>query len=418
MRGREEIYQKALAAREAAWVLATLPRTVKDRALNDMASALIDNSEAILEANGKDVDQAKASGASKAFLDRLLLTPKRIEDMAKGLRDVASLPDPVGEVVATWTRPNGLRLEKVRVPFGVIAIIYEARPNVTADAAGLALKSGNAVILRGSSTTLASNKAIVSTLVSALGPSGVPAGSVQLIESPGHEVVGDLLKRRDLIDVVIPRGGAGLINMVVENSRIPVIETGVGNCHVFVDSSADIEMARDIVINAKCQRPAVCNAMETLLVHEAIAPALLPDLGEKLRERGVELRACPRAKEYLPYAKDATESDWETEFLDLILAVKVVKDVGEAISHIRRYGTKHSEAIVTRDEKNARRFMDEVDAAAVYVNASTRFTDGGEFGFGAEMGISTQKLHARGPIGLPELTTIKYKVYGQGHVRA
>lgn len=412
-----EISQKTRLAQEASWALATASTEAKNRALNSMADALIDNSATILAANGEDMEKARASGASKAFLDRLLLTQKRIEDMSKGLRDVAALPDPVGEVVSSWTRPNGLRIEKVRVPFGVIAIIYEARPNVTADAAGLALKSGNAVILRGSSSTLSSNREIVKVLTTALKGSEVSKEAIQLVESPGHDAVSELLKRRDRIDVVIPRGGAGLINAVIGNSRIPVIETGVGNCHVFVDTSADIDMAENIVINAKCQRPAVCNAMETLLVHEAIAPRLLPGLGAKLHELGVELRACPKAKQYLPGALDATESDWETEFLDLILAVKVVRDVDEAIEHIRRYGTKHSEAIVTKDEKAAQKFLNEVDAAAVYVNASTRFTDGGEFGFGAEMGISTQKLHARGPLGLPELTTIKYKIYGQGQVR-
>ncbi|HHV62754.1 MAG TPA: glutamate-5-semialdehyde dehydrogenase [Firmicutes bacterium] len=412
-----ELIEKAKLAKDASYKLGLVDTVTKNKAIEAMASALLEASGEILEANRRDVELARSEGASPAFIDRLSLNEKRIASMAEGLRDVAKLPDPVGEVIASWTRPNGLRIEKVRVPLGVIAIIYEARPNVTSDAVGLTLKSGNSVILKGGSSALNSNAAIVKILDKAARESGIPAGAINFIESTERESVYQLLKLREYIDVVIPRGGAGLINMVVENSTVPVIETGTGNCHVYVDASADVDMAREIIVNAKTQRPAVCNAAETLLVHEDIAARFLPEAGEALSARGVELRACPRAMKYLPGAKAATEDDWGTEFLDLILAVKVVSSLDEAIDHIQRYGTRHSEAIVTRDERNAREFLDRVDAAAVYVNASTRFTDGGEFGFGAEIGISTQKLHARGPMGLPELTSIKYKVYGNGQVR-
>ncbi|NPV53258.1 MAG: glutamate-5-semialdehyde dehydrogenase [Firmicutes bacterium] len=412
-----ELVEKARLARAASYELGLIDTGTKNRALESMAEALLDASGEILNANRRDVEAARSGGANPAFIDRLSLNEKRIRGMAEGLRDVVKLPDPVGEVVASWTRPNGLRIEKVRVPLGVVAIIYEARPNVTSDAVGLTLKSGNSVILKGGSSAINSNAAIVEVLDRAARESGIPAGAINFIESTERDSVHRLLKLREYIDVVIPRGGAGLINMVVENSTIPVIETGTGNCHVYVDESADIDMARDIIVNAKTQRPAVCNAAETLLVHKDIAASFLPEAGKALSTRGVELRACPRAMSYLPGAKAATEEDWGTEFLDLVLAVKVVSSLDEAIEHIQRYGTRHSEAIVTRDEGNAREFLDRVDAAAVYVNASTRFTDGGEFGFGAEIGISTQKLHARGPMGLPELTSIKYKVYGNGQIR-
>lgn len=414
----DQVLEHARRAKEASYEIGELLSETKNRALFMMAEALETDAEEILEANVEDLKRAEAEGATKAFIDRLALNKARIGQMAEGLRNVASLPDPVGEVVDSWTRPNGLRIEKVRVPLGVIGIIYEARPNVTADAAGLALKSGNAVILKGGSSALGSNLAIVRSMQRALQSCGITPHAIELIESTDRQAVTALLRMREYVDVVIPRGGAGLIKAVVENSTIPVIETGVGNCHVFVDETADLSMAEEIVVNAKCQRPAVCNAMETLLVHSKIAPDFLPRVGKTLTSRGVELRACPNARNYLPEAKPATEEDWATEFLDLILAVKVVGSLDEALEHIRKYGTKHSEAIVTRDEVNARKFLDSVDAAAVYVNASTRFTDGGEFGFGAEMGISTQKLHARGPMGLPELTSIKYKIYGNGQIRS
>ncbi|RDV84306.1 glutamate-5-semialdehyde dehydrogenase [Ammonifex thiophilus] len=413
----EEVVAKARRAKEAARRLAYLPTTVKDKALMAMADALEREKEFILEANARDMEAARAKGLSKALLDRLMLNEKRLREMAQGLRDIVKLPDPVGEIVAMWKRPNGLMIGQMRVPLGVVGMIYEARPNVTVDAAGLCLKAGNAVVLRGGSEALNSNAAIVKVIARAAVESGVPEGAIEFIDRPEREAAQVLMRLNEYIDVLIPRGGAGLIQTVVRTATVPVIETGVGNCHVYVDAAADLAKAEAIVINAKCQRPGVCNAMETLLVHQEVAPRFLPAVGEKLRERGVEIRGCPVTLQYLPWARPATEEDWATEFLDLILAVKVVQSLDEALDHIYRYGTKHSEAIVTEDYSTARRFLEAVDAAAVYVNASTRFTDGGQFGFGAEIGISTQKLHARGPMGLKELTTIKYIILGEGQVR-
>jgi glutamate-5-semialdehyde dehydrogenase len=354
---------------------------------------------------------------SEALIDRLLLSEKRIAGMSAGLRDVAALADPVGEVIEGWKRPNGLEILKVRVPLGVVGMIYESRPNVTVDAAGLCIKAGNAVILRGGSEALQSNVALVRVIAEAAYAAGVPAGAIQLIETIERAAAQQLMRLNQYVDVLIPRGGEGLIRAVVDNATVPVIETGVGNCHVYVDESADLDMAERIVINAKCQRPGVCNACETLLVHEAVAEVFLSRVGPLLAEQGVEIRGCPVTRGILPDAAEATEDDWRAEYLDLILAVRVIAGFDEALTHIARYGTRHSEAIVTRDYDKARRFCDLVDAAAVYVNASTRFTDGGEFGLGAEIGISTQKLHARGPMGLRELTTYKYVIHGTGQIR-
>lgn len=414
---REAVIGKAARCREAARRLAYLPTDVKDRALLAMAAALEEETPAILEANALDMEAGRAKGLTQALLDRLFLNEARVRDMAEGLRAVAALPDPVGEVTGMWTRPNGLQVGRVRVPLGVVGMIYEARPNVTVDAAGLCLKAGNACLLRGGSEAINSNRAIAGIIARAAAAAGVPEGAIELVEITDRAAVNVMLRLNEYLDVLIPRGGAGLIRAVVQNATVPVIETGVGNCHVFVDREADLAMAERIVINAKCQRPGVCNAMETLLVDEPVAAAFLPGLLERLRASGVEVRGCPRTRELAPWVTPATEEDWATEFLDLILAVRVVDGIDQAMDHIYRYGTKHSEAIVTENYTRARRFLQEVDAAAVYVNASTRFTDGYQFGFGAEIGISTQKLHARGPMGLKELTTVKYIIYGNGQVR-
>jgi glutamate-5-semialdehyde dehydrogenase len=412
-----EVKRKAVLAKSAARVLAVLSTEQKNLALRSMVQALRDKKEIIIQANELDLKAAKSKGISSALLDRLTLNDKRIEDMAEGLEEVAKLPDPIGEVTHMWRQPNGLEIGKVRVPLGVIGIIYEARPNVTVDAAGLCLKAGNAVVLRGGSEAINSNKAIVEVIEKAALTNGLPAGSINLIEDTDRAAANELMRLNGLIDVLIPRGGAGLIKAVIENATVPVIETGVGNCHLYVDSSADLAMAERIIINAKTQRPGVCNAIETLLVHKSVASRILPSIGEKLREKGVEIRGCELSREYIPYVFPATEEDWATEYLDLIIAVKVVDSVQEAIDHIDMYGSKHSEAIVTMDYQAARKFQKEVDAACVYVNASTRFTDGFQFGFGAEIGISTQKLHARGPMGLRELTSTKYLIYGDGQIR-
>lgn len=414
---REEVFTKGELAKKAAYKLANLDTEAKDRALLAMAGALVVRQGEIIAANSEDLKRGEEKGLSKAMLDRLMLNEKRIGDMAEGLRQVAALPDPVGEVLSMWNRPNGLQMGQIRVPLGVVGIIYEARPNVTVDAAALCLKSGNAVILRGGSEAINSNKAITRIIAEAAEEQGVPQGAIQLIENTDREAVTMLLRLNQYLDVIIPRGGAGLIKHVVENASVPVIETGVGNCHVYVDKEAELNMAAEIVINAKCQRPAVCNAMETLLVHRDSAAELLPGLAAKLQERGVEIRGCAETRKLVPGAKEATDQDYATEFLDLILAVRVVPDIDTALEHIQTFGSKHSEAIITNNYFTSRRFLQEVDAAAVYVNASTRFTDGFEFGFGAEIGISTQKLHARGPMGLKELTTIKYIVYGEGQIR-
>ena len=404
-------------AKAAARQLNAAATVQKNQALLAMADRLLGAQARVLAANDRDMAEGKAKGLSAALLDRLLLTPSRIEALAEGLRQVAALPDPVGECVSGVRRPNGLEIRKVRVPFGVIAMIYEARPNVTVDAAALCLKTGNAVILRGGSEAIESNKALAEILVEAVQAVGLPDGAISLIDTTDREAVNRLLKLNRYIDVVIPRGGAGLIRTVIENSTVPVIETGIGVCHTFVDESADLEMAADIAFNAKVSRPGVCNAMETLLVHRTVADALLPLLLERYARAGVELRGCPETATRHESVKPATEEDWATEYHDFILSVKVVGSLEEALEHIDRYSTKHSEAIVTRDYDNARRFQQQVDAATVYVNASTRFTDGFEFGFGAEIGISTQKLHARGPMGLVELTSYKYLVDGNGQIR-
>jgi len=370
----------------------------------------------IINANQRDLENAREKGMKDAMLERLMLNDKRIDGMIKGLLDLIELPDPVGSG-SIIKRPNGLTLLKQRVPLGVVGIIYESRPNVTSDAAGLCIKSGNAVILRGGSEAINSNMAIVNALRKGLEEADLPVSCIQLIEDTSRERIQELFKMRDYVDVLIPRGGAGLIKNVVENSQIPVIETGVGNCHLYIDETADLEMAKNILINAKTNRPSVCNAAETLLVHEKIAADFLPGALDELKELGVEIRACERTLNIYPDAKSATEEDWSTEYLDLILAVKIVDSIEEAIAHINRYGTSHSEAIVTKDYERANQFLARVDAACVYVNASTRFTDGGEFGMGAEIGISTQKLHARGPMGLEELTTVKYLIMGSGQIR-
>jgi len=415
---KDEVLSKAAKAREASRSMGSLSASVKDEALIVMAKELIERSGEIIAANKIDMAKGKERGLSKALLDRLLLTKERVVEMAAGLRAIAGLPDPVGEVISMWKRPNGLQIGKMRVAIGVIGIIYEARPNVTVDAAGLCLKTGNAVVLRGGSEAINSNKAIAKIISEAAVKAGVPDGAIQLIETTDREAVNILLKLNEYLDILIPRGGAGLIQTVVKNATVPVIETGVGNCHVYVDNEADLEMAKRIVINAKTQRPGVCNAMETLLVHKETAAGLLPDLLNTLKnEYKVEIRGCPATRKLVKWVKKVTEDDYYTEFLDLIMAVKVVDGLREAVDHIYKYGTKHSEAIITTNYNKARRFLQDIDAAAVYVNASTRFTDGFQFGFGAEIGISTQKLHARGPMGLAELTTIKYIIYGEGQVR-
>ncbi|HEY8424801.1 MAG TPA: glutamate-5-semialdehyde dehydrogenase [Limnochordales bacterium] len=413
----ELVRRLAQEAREAARVLARLPAASRDEALRAMAAALRAQGPRILQANAQDMARARAAGLSKALLDRLYLDEARLERMARGLEQVASLEDPLGQAVRAWRRPNGLEITQVRVPLGVVGVIYEARPDVTADAAGLCIKSGNAVVLRGGSEALATNLAIADALRQAVTSAGVPAGAIAAVPTADRAAAVAMMQARGLLDLLIPRGGAELIRTVVEQARVPVIETGVGNCHIYLDASAPYEMAEAIVLNAKVQRPSVCNAVETLLVHAAWAERHLARLADRLVEHGVEIRGCPRTRRYVPQARPATEADWETEYLDLILAVRVVDDLEAAVEHIARYGTGHSEAIVTADLASARRFTRDVDAAAVYVNASTRFTDGGQFGFGAEIGISTQKLHARGPMGLEALTTTRYVVVGDGQVR-
>jgi glutamate-5-semialdehyde dehydrogenase len=413
-----EVVAKAEQARAAAESLAAASTGVKNRALKLIAAALEAESESVIKANSEDLEQLKQKpGYSKAFYDRLLLTRERIAGMAEGLRQIATLEDPVGEVTGMWLRPNGLQIGQVRVPIGVVGIIYEARPNVTVDATGLTLKSGNAVILRGSSEAIHSNKALVEIIREQLAQADLPRAAVSLIEDTDRTAAQALMRLNGLVDLLIPRGGPSLIKTVIENSSVPVIQTGAGNCHIYVDDGADLEMAARITVNAKVQRPGVCNAAETLLVHRAAAPAFLPLVLPRLLSEGVEIRGCPRTKGYHADVVPAVAEDWETEYLDLILAVKVVESMDEAIEHINRYGTMHSEAIVTRDYARAREFLTRVDAAAVYVNASTRFTDGFEFGLGAEMGISTQKLHARGPMGLQALTSLKYVIYGSGQIR-
>ena len=404
-------------AKEVSRVLNNLGSTPKNEGLKAVAQALLDGKDKILEANQKDVQAALAKGMNPGLVDRLSLNDARIQAMAEGLLQVASLDDPVGEVISMKPRPNGLLIGQKRVPLGVIGMIYEARPNVTADAFGLCFKSGNAVILKGGSDALESNKAIVVQIREGSKSAGLPEDAVQLIESTDREVTRQFMRLNDYLDVLIPRGSAGLIRSVVENSTVPVIETGTGNCHIFVDESADLDMALNIIFNAKTQRIGVCNACESLVVHRAVAEEFLPLLKARLDEKQVEIRADQEACALVEGFVPAAEEDWGREYLDYILSLKLVDSIDEAIAHINRYNTKHSEAIITSDYANAQRFLNEIDAAAVYVNASTRFTDGFEFGFGAEIGISTQKLHARGPMGLKELTTTKYIIYGNGQVR-
>jgi glutamate-5-semialdehyde dehydrogenase len=410
-----DVLDAARRAKAAAAGLAPLPRSTKDAALLAMADALVASSGKILEANARDVAAGREAGTAEGLLDRLALTESRIAAMAEGLRHVATLPDPVGEVVRGSTLPNGLEIRQLRVPLGVVGIVYEARPNVTADAAGLCIKSGNAVLLRGSASAYASNTAIVEVLSAAA--TGLPAHSIQLVPGTDRSSVQELMRARGLVDVLIPRGGAGLIQSVVTESQVPVIETGVGNCTVYVDESADLEKAVAIVVDAKTSRPSVCNAAETLLVHAAAADAFLPLAVKALKDKGVTLHADARAAHHDASAVPVTDEDWAAEYLSLDLAVGVVDSLDDAVAHIRRWGSGHTEAIVTRDVDEARRFVKGLDSAAVMINASTRFTDGAEFGFGAEIGISTQKLHARGPMGLPELTSTTYVVTGDGHIR-
>jgi glutamate-5-semialdehyde dehydrogenase len=411
------VHAKADAARHAAVALALCSTKVKNDALVQMARGLEEKTPALLEANRGDLERARGRGLTRAFLDRLTLTDARIDDMAQGLRQVAALPDPVGEVVETWRRPTGLEISRVRVPLGVIGFIYESRPNVTADAAALCVKSGNAVVLRGGSEAIESNALIAAVLAKALEKVGAPPTAIQFIDTPDRAAVNVLLELDDLVDLVIPRGGEDFVRWVSQTSRVPVLKHDKGLVHLFVDAAADLDMAVTLALNAKAQRPSVCNALETLLVHRDVAPRLLPGLAARLADAGVEVRGCERTRTFIPSAAPATEADWDTEYLDLILAVRVVDDLDEAIRHIRRHGSGLAEAIVTNDLAHARRFTREVDAAAVLVNASTRLVDGHQFGMGAEMGISTSRVHARGPVGVRELTTTKFVVVGDGHVR-
>lgn len=413
----ELVKAKAQAAKQAAAKLAVTSTAVKNAALLAMATALEAQQAEILAANERDMTAAAAKGMKSSMLDRLKLTAERISGMADGLRQVAGLADPVGNVIDGKTLPNGLHITKIRVPLGVIGIIYEARPNVTADAAGLCLKSGNAVILKGGSEAMESNKTVAAILAQAAEGAGIPAGSIQFIDTSDRQAVQDLIHMNGLVDVVIPRGGAGLIQAVVRNASVPVIETGAGVCHTYVDKDADVEMAMKIAFNAKVQRPSVCNAMETLLVHKDIADKFLPMMLMMYNSSAVEIRGDETVQEYSGQVHPVTEEDWSTEYGDLRLSVKIVDSIEEAMAHIAKYGTGHSECIVTNNYQAAQLFQYTVDAAAVYVNASTRFTDGNEFGFGAEIGISTQKLHARGPMALPELTSTKYLINGNGQVR-
>jgi len=414
-----EVRMLAERAREAAGSLAITSTGQRNRALLAMSHALTHNQDEILVANGRDMDAARLKNVQPSLLDRLELTPARLKSMSEALKALSMLPDPVGEVIEGYTMPNGIKLSKIRVPLGVVAMIFEARPNVTADAAGLCIKTGNAVVLRGGSLAVNSNITLARVLSKAAVAAGMPEGCIQMIETTDREAAEELMGLHGLIDVLIPRGGAGLIRNVVENAKVPVIETGVGNCHIYIHSSADADMARKIVINAKVQRPGVCNAAESLLVDEDVYEAVLPAILKELESEGVTIMAdeATRSLGAVMRIEPATDADWGTEYLDLKISVKVVKGLDEAIRHINTYGTKHSEAIITNDYLAAQRFLNEVDAAAVYVNASTRFTDGGEFGLGAEIGISTQKLHARGPMGLTALTSTKYVAYGSGQIR-
>ena len=404
-------------AKEAETVLRVLPAKQKNKVLTTAADYLMADMKLLLEANETDVEKARENNMPPALIDRLMLTEARIAQMAEGLRQIAALEDPVGEVLSMKQRPNGLMIGQKRVPLGVIGIIYESRPNVTADAFGLCFKAGNVVILRGGKDAVHSNNAITKTMQEALIKCGMPEHAIQLVTDTSHETAEKFMKLNQYVDVLIPRGGAGLIHTVVEHATIPVIETGTGNCHIYVDETADLDMAVNIILNAKTQRIGVCNACESLVVHEGIKSALLPKLAQRLKEKNVEMRGDEESRSVCSEILPASEEDWGKEYLDYIISIKTVSGIEEAIAHINRYNTGHSEAIITRDYANSQKFLNEIDAAAVYVNASTRFTDGFEFGFGAEIGISTQKLHARGPMGLKELTTTKYIIYGEGQVR-
>ena len=414
---KEKIRQQATEAKQAAGHLARCGTQVKNNALLAMADALGKQSDFLIEENAKDLSAVREKGLSGPLLERLTLSSKRISEMAKGMREVAALPDPVGEILGMTRRPNGMQVGQMRVPIGVIGIIYESRPNVTADTAALCIKSGNAVILRGGSEAIFSNKAIASILESVGKESGLPPHSVTFIETTDRQAIFELLALSDLIDLIIPRGGEGLIRTVVENSRIPVMKHDKGITHTFVDASADMEMAQKIVLNAKTQRPATCNALETLLVDREIAPVFLPILSKQLQEAGVQIRGCPDTFKLLEHVALATEEDWKTEYLDLILAIKIVDGIENAMAHIAKYGSAHSEAIITNDHSHAMRFLNEVDASAVFINASTRLNDGYELGLGAEMGISTSRIHARGPMGLEALTCNKFIIMGEGQIR-
>ena len=412
-----EMIEIGARSKEAQRILSRAGSAVIDKALRSAADALENNTEYILEENSKDIRAASASGMAEAMIDRLTLSGDRISSMASGLRHVAESESPLGRVLSGETRPNGLRIEKITVPIGVIAVIFEARPNVTADAAAICLKAGNSVILKGGKEAVNSNKAIASVMREAIAQAGLPEDCIILVENISRQAATDLMRLNGYVDLLIPRGGAGLIRSVVENATVPVIETGVGNCHVYIDAAADIDMAADIVVNAKASRVSVCNACESLLVHKDIAELALLAVGEKLKEKGVEIMGDEAVCEILPYAKPASPEDWAKEYLDYKISVKVVESIDEAIEHIAKYGTGHSEAIVTDSYAAAEQFKAQVDAAAVYVNASTRFTDGGEFGFGAEIGISTQKLHARGPLGVAHMVSSKYVISGNGQIR-
>ena len=414
---QEILVSQGIKAKKAARFLATASTNIKNEALNAMADSLEAGQAEILAANAQDLEQGAQQGLTSALLERLTLNESRVHDMAQGLRDIAALPDPVGELIDASRRPNGLDVSRIRTPIGVIGIIYESRPNVTADAAALCLKSGNAILLRGGEEALNSNRVIARLISNAALQCGIPEGAIQLVDSEDREAAVFMMKMHDYLDVLIPRGGKGLKKVVLENAIVPIIMTGMGNCHVYIDKDGDYEKALKIVHNAKVQRPSVCNAAETLLVHTDVAEQYLPGIIKDLQDAGVEIRGCTNSQRIVPGIKAATEEDWAEEYLDLIMAVKVVENLDEAINHINQYGTGHSEAIISENYSSVRRFLAEVDAAAVYANASTRFTDGGVFGFGAEMGISTQKLHARGPMGLKELTTSKFVIYGDGQVR-
>ncbi len=413
----QELLNKGELAKNASYSLAITPTQTKNKALLKIADLLVEKSDEIIEANNKDIEQAIKKGTRSAMIDRLRLTKERILDIAEGVRQVVKLSDPVGEIIKSWDRPNGLEISQKRVPMGVIAIIYEARPNVTVDAAVLCLKTSNAVILRGGSEAINSNIALMKIMQEAAYSQGICEGAMNLIEDTSRETAKELMQMNGYIDMLIPRGGQGLIRSVVENATVPVVETAAGNCHIYIDSECDEEMALNVLMNAKISRPSVCNAVETLLIDEKIADKILPKIAFELSNNNVEIRGCEKCLKIVDNINSATEDDWSTEYNDYIISVKIVDGIDEAIKHINKYNTKHSEAIITNNKEKAEKFLNEIDAAAVYVNASTRFTDGFEFGFGAEIGISTQKMHARGPMGLEQLTSVKYIIHGNGQVR-